>query len=200
MYSFDHYGSALTCDPNYEFQNGSRIMFKKGRNSIIERCLYGKSMQEMTLEYLTQFWEAYPDVPKFFRTDFNYAHEPTGALIPYTDDTFVEFFKNFYEKGYLKGTQVMFVSDHGAHSYTTRTPIFPDDSRLIENALPMLFHLTPRNIPEKHLQILRDNQQRFLNSHDVYATLKSLAEGKISSSPVMIDYSYFHEELPKGRD
>ena len=78
--------------------------------------------------------------------------------------------------------------------------LFPDDSRQIENSFPMLFHLTPKSIPQKHLELLRNNQQRFMNSHDVYATLKSLAEGKISSSPFITDYSYFHEELPRGRD
>lgn len=157
-------------------------------------------MLDIQLDYITQFWETYPDVKKFFRADFNYAHEATGELIKYTDDVYVEFFKNFYDKGYLKDTQVLFVADHGAHFATLRTPFFPDDSRLIENALPMLFHLTPRNIPKENLDLLRENQQRFVNSHDVYAMLKSFAEGKVSSSPAVTDYSYMHEHMPKGRD
>lgn len=200
MYSFDHYGSALTCDPNFDYETIQHIEFMKGRSSLINRCMYGKGIEEIELEYLTQFWEKYPDVRKFFRTSFQHAHEPMGDLIKYLDNTFVNFFQSFYDKGYLNDTQVVFVSDHGAHFLTLRTPIFPDDSRVMENALPVLFHLTPRSISEKNLELLRENQQKFTNSHDVYATLKSLAEGKVSSSPYVTDYSYLHESLPKGRD
>ena len=200
FYSFDHYGSSFVWDPNYEIADGSRLTYSKGRNSFIERCLYGKSIQELNFEYMTQFWEAYPDVRKFFITDFNYAHESFGDLISYTDDSFVDFLQTFYERGYLKNTQVVFVSDHGAHYITGRIPVFPDDSRDIENAFPVLLHLTPRDIPAENLELLRENQQRFLTSHDIYAFLKSFAVGEVAGAPKMYDFSYFHESLPKGRD
>lgn len=175
-------------------------MFSSGRNSQYKRCLYGKGLQEIQFEYLTQFWEAYPDVRKFFRTSVSYAHEFTGELIKYADDDFVNLLQNFYEKGYLDDTQVILLADHGAHFLTMRTNVFPDDSRRIENALPVLVHITPRNIPTKNMENLKVNQQRFVNSHDIYATLKSFAVGQTASSTEVIDYSFFHEELPKGRD
>ena len=130
----------------------------------------------------------------------SYAHEFTGELIKYTDNSYVTLLQHFYEKGYLDDTQVILIADHGAHFLTMSTNIFPDDSRRIENAYPILFHITPRNIPSKNLEMIRSNQQVFLNSHDVYATLKSFATGGPASSEEITDYSFFHEELPKGRD
>jgi hypothetical protein len=74
----------------------------------------------------------------------------------------------------------------------------------------LLIHLAPKDTPEKYLEILRNNQQLFLNSHDIYATLRSLAEGKLPDRKAECDrnstigsitaYSYFHEDLPKKRD
>jgi len=200
FYNWDHYGSTIACDTNYDRGNTRNLVLDSGRNSQYKRCLYGKGLHEIQLDYLTQFWEAYPDVRKVFRTSMSYAHEFTGELIKYADSDYVDLLQNFYEKGYLDDTQVIIVSDHGAHFLTTRTNVFPDDSRRMENALPLLISLTPRSVSDKNLEILRKNQQQFLNSHDIYATLKSFAVGKTASSEDVIDFSFFHEELPKRRD
>jgi hypothetical protein len=197
FYKWDHYGSTITCDTNYDRGNRRNMMLSSGRNSQSKRCLYGKSLVEIQMEYLTQFWEAYPDVRKFFRTSIMYAHEFSGELIKYADDDYVKLLQNFYEKGYLDDTQVIIVADHGAHFLTMRTNIFPDDSRRMENALPVLIHLTPKSIPDKNLQLIRANHQKFVNSHDFYASLKSLAVGGVASSSEVVDYSFIHEELPK---
>jgi hypothetical protein len=210
FYNWDHFGSSISCDYNYDRGTVRNLMFSSGRNSQYKRCLYGKNLLQIQFEYLMQFWEAYPDVRKFFRTSSNYAHEFSGELVQYADDDFVEFLQSFYEKGYLNDTQLLLISDHGAHFLTMRVNAFPDDSRRIENALPLLIHLAPKDTPEKYLEILRNNQQLFLNSHDIYATLRSLAEGKLPDRKAKCDrnstlgcitaYSYFNENLPNKRD
>lgn len=162
--------------------------------------MYGRDVFDIQFEYIDKFWSAYPDVRKVFRTHLSYAHETTGEVIATADEGYADFLQSFYEKGYLNNTQVMIVADHGAHMVTLRTPFFPDDSRMIENALPILIHLTPKSINEKFLANLAENQQLFVSAHEIYATLKSLAVGKASSSALVTDYSYIHEKLPRGRD
>lgn len=200
FYSYDHYGSSFSCDKNYDIGNNHNLALSKGRNSHFRRCIYGRDMHDIQLEYVTQFWGAYPDNRKMFRTHLSYAHETTGELIGSVDDAYAEFLEKFYQKGYLSNTQVFFISDHGSHFVTVRTPFIMDDSRLIENSLPLLFHLTPKTIKPEYLSNLKENQQLFLNSHDIYATLKSVAVGKISGSPLIYDHSYIHTQLPRKRD
>ena len=154
----------------------------------------------MVIDYTEQFWETYVDIPKFMRMSFMSAHELTGESIYHFDDKFLNFLKKFYEKGYLKNTQVMIVSDHGTHDLTSRFVFFPDDSRSIENALALLIHLAPSTTKQDHLEFARRNEQKLVSSHEIYSTLKSLAFGYKEGSPYMEDFSYLHEDIPEGRD
>ena len=147
------------------------------------------------IEYLRQFWEAYPDNHKFFRTHFSEAHELSGELIRYIDIDIRNLLDEFYTKGYLNNTMLMIISDHGSHSVTIRVPVLPDNSRYIENYLPLLFHLSPKNIPEQNLKFLSSNQQSLISSHDIYATLTWITENK---EP--LNYTYIKQTIPVERN
>lgn len=157
-------------------------------------------MHNIVLDYSLQFFETYPDVRKFMRVHISDAHENTGEVIKYADEDFVKFFKKFYEKGYLNHTQVMFVSDHGAHFFVNHMPFIPDDSRHQENAFPILIHMAPKSISDVYKHNLKYNEQLFIDSHDIYATLKSIAVGKKARSKLINSHSYIYEELPEGRN
>lgn len=200
FYEFDHDGSPISCDSNYDIGSNHNIVLGQGRYSQYIRCLYGKMVHTVGFEYLIKFWEAYPDNKKFFKIILNDAHEPTGAVLDHADEGYLNFFKEFYAKGFMKDTQIVIIADHGAHFYTMRTPMFPDNSRRIENAFPVHILLVPRDIPEKPKRFIRENQQRFATHHDFYTTYRSFAEGKITKTPGISSYSLMHEELPKGRD
>ena len=200
FYSYDHYGSTIIWDPNYDRGGDDFIELDRGHSSYFERWIYSRNVGETMMEYMDQFWTAYPDVPKFLRSSFMQAHELTGEGIYHFDDKILNFFKNFHAKGFLKNTQVMIVSDHGAHDLVIRSPFFPDDSRSLENALATLIHLSPSDTPKENLKFVQENEQRFLSSHEIFATLKSLAYGYKEGSPYMKDFSYFHENLPQNRD
>ena len=157
-------------------------------------------MQEIELDYVMQFWEAYPENRKAFRARFMQAHEATGELIKYIDNDLVNFFESFKAKGYLENTMVYFIADHGAHFIVGHAPFIPDNSRLEENFLPMFILLAPSNIPQKNLQFLEKNQQHFMTGLEVYSSLKSIAVGKNATSEYAKSYSILYEELPSNRD
>ena len=175
---FDNYGCSFACDMNYDSTLQMDIVLDKGRNSQYKRCMYGQEMHRVQLDYIKQFWDSYQGNRKAFRSKFNENHEATGELIKYNDQDTVEFLEYFKTQGYLKDTIVYFVSDHGQHFIVCRVPIIPDDSRLEENYLPLLIMLVPIDIPGHNMQLLKDNQQHFMNSFDVYSSLKSIATGR----------------------
>lgn len=162
--------------------------------------MYGKAVHELQIDYLKQFWEAYPDNRKLFRTHFSEAHEILGQLILHIDDDIHDMLDYFYKMGYLDDTMLIVMSDHGAHSVTLKIPLFPDNSRYIENYLPLLIHLTPRDVPKEGLEFLKSNEQSFISSHDVYATLRTIAENKRVESPTARSYPYVIEQIPEEND
>jgi phosphoglycerol transferase MdoB-like AlkP superfamily enzyme len=157
--------------------------------------LYGKNIHNYLLDYTTQFWEAYPDNRKIFRTHFSEAHELSGELIGYVDEDIRDFLEDFYQKGYFEDTVLLLLSDHGSHSVTLRLPIFPDNSRYIENYLPMMFQITPKDVQKRYLGYLKANEQSLVSSHDVYGTLAFIATNKN-----IHDYSFMSQQLPEARE
>lgn len=157
-------------------------------------------MHEIQIDYLTQFWNAYPKNRKFFRTHFSEAHELMGELVKYMDDDLVNFLNYFYNSGYLDDTFLTIVSDHGAHALTLRFPLFPDNSRYIENYYPALFHVTKNDIPPNVAHFLAANEQSFISSHDFYSMLKTFAENKDGTTQSAESYPYLTQPMPKGHD
>lgn len=157
-------------------------------------------MHEYQIDYLKQFWAAYPNNRKFFRTHFSEAHELIGELVKYSDEDIRDLLQYFQDMNYLEDTFVTFIADHGAHALTLRFPAFPDNSRYIENYFPLLVHLTKTDIPAQSLMFLEENEQSFISSHDVYSSLKTIAENKRSTSKSVESYSYIAEQVPGSHD
>ena len=197
---FDHLSSSLPCDQNYDSSGDFDIVLNKGRNTHYRRWMYGKSMHEIQLDYIMQFWDSYPDNRKAFRARFMESHEATGELVKYIDNDLVTFLKEFDTKGYLKNTIIYFIADHGAHFIVGHVPVLPDNSRLEENYLPMFLMLVPNDIPRENLKFLQRNQQHFMTGFDVYSSIKSIAVGKNANSTYTKSYSIIYEELPSNRD
>lgn len=172
----------------------------QGKGSAIRHCLYGSDMHNIQINYLKEFWAAYPENRKFFRTHFSEAHEVTGELIKYLDEDFRDLLQYFKDMGYLEDTFITVVSDHGAHALTLRFAAFPDNSRYIENFNPLLFHVTKKDIPEATAYFLETNEQAFLSPHDFYSTLKTIAENKLSTSAAAESYAYGFEAVPGSHD
>ena len=200
FHRWDHMGGGIAWDKNYDDEDFTSLSVFTGKNSAIRRWLYGKNMHEIQLDYLKQFWAAYPNNRKFFRTHFSEGHELLGELIKYTDQDISNFLQYFYSMGYLDDTFLTIVSDHGAHALTLRFPAFPDNSRFVENYYPILIHVTKNDIPAQSLYFLQANEQSFISSHDFYSTMKSIAENKRSTSKYAESYPYHFEQISPTND
>lgn len=123
-----------------------------------------------------------------------------GELVKYIDQDITDLLQFFYDRGYLEDTLITIVSDHGAHALTLRFPAFPDNSRYVENYYPVLFHIVKNDIPDENLKFMRSNEQSFISSFDFYATMKSIAENKRSTSAYVASYPYHMEQIPEAND
>lgn len=201
LHRYDHYGGTIACEPNYSIYDGnSKITWFKGPSSEIRRCMYGDTLHNVLINYVKEFWKAYPDNRKFVRTHFGEGHEKTGELLSSMDDDIVQFLQWFHEMGYMEDTFITFLSDHGAHGIVARLPFLPDDSRHAENVLPLLVHVSKDDIPENAKKYLVENEQSFISSLDVFSSLKSLAGNKKFETPYDNTYAYWMEKIPKLHD
>ena len=197
---WDHFGGTIACDGNFDTTDFTSLSPFTGKMSAINHCLYGMNMHQIQLNYAKQFWEAYPDNRKIFRTHFSEAHELSGELVKYIDEDVRDFLQWFYERGYLEDTFLTIMSDHGAHALTLRFPAFPDNSRYIENYYPVLFHVSKNDLPPNYAHFLAANEQAFISSHDIYSSLKSIAQNQKADSSEAESYPYTMSEVPSFHD
>jgi hypothetical protein len=200
MNRWDHFGGTISCDGNFDTTDFKSLSPFTGKMSAINHCLYGMNLHNIQLDYLKQFWQAYPGNRKFFRTHFSEAHELSGELVKYMDNDIANFLEWFYSMGYLDDTFLTVISDHGAHALTARIPVFPDDSRYLENYFPALFHVTKNDIPRDYENALLANEQAFIGSHDFYSSLRSLAQNEPVRAQQALSYPYFMQEIPSYHD
>ena len=196
IHRFDHFGGEISCDDNFDKKQIGQVTWFEGKGSSMRHCLYGQSLNDIQIEYLKQFWEAYPDNKKLFRTHFSEAHEGMGELISVIDQDITDMLEYFYTKGYLNDTFVTIVSDHGAHGMTLKIPLIPDNSRDVENYYPLLFHMTKNDIPDSVDIFLKSNEQAFISPHDFYETLNSIAENKRTSNSEANSHVYTQDFIP----
>ena len=70
-------------------------------------------------------------------------------------------------------------------------------SGLIEKYYPLLNLVLPRNLADKHREMLKRNEQRLIGQIDVRKTMFALA-GK--GDPEMRGYNILTEEIPENRN
>lgn len=76
------------------------------------------------MDWLTEFYETYPDVPKFgFVFNSELSHDDYN-VIGYADPDIESFLKGLKESGTLDNTMLIVMSDHG-HRYVT----FPHETK-----------------------------------------------------------------------
>ena len=171
---WDHEGASLGCIKSFY----KRFLISR-LTSLIPKCLFGKDLNQHSLEYLESFWTAYIDQYKLFLFQTLEGHEPTGELIGYFDKTLYNFLDKFNKKGYFEDTIVFIFSDHGQH-LTGPLYLFNSQDFFIERTLPVLFLLIPNdeklyrdNLYEK----IKKNSQIFITAYDIYNTFIQLSFG-----------------------
>lgn len=197
MNRWDHFGGPYTCDTNYDVREDGSLNWFKGAQSSKRHCYYRQGTQTILIDYLKQFWEAYPENRKFFRTHFSEGHEGTGELVATIDQDIADLLQYFYDKNYLDDTFITILSDHGAHGVVLRLPFHPDNSRHLENYYPVLFHVTKNDIQKSAQHFLAENEQAFIGSFDIYKTLKALPENSNGGNTLKQSFVYTREKIPK---
>ena len=148
--------------------------------SLLRKCLFGKDINEYSIEYWKQFWTTYLEENKVFLFQTLDGHEPTGEVLGYFDNTLYEFLNDFYSKGYFKDTAIILFSDHGQH---LNGPFYLLDSEdfNIERVLPTLFLILPNNnilYKDDKYEKIKSNQQIFITAFDIYNTLIHIVYGE----------------------
>ena len=180
---WDHENVAMFCDPSY-MDRKSLYSIYKGVYSLLRRCFYGKEVHDYIFEYGTKFWEAYPDNKKFLRLAFNDGHESTFEVLQYLDEPLYNFLNTFYQKGYLKNTALIFVSDHGNHMPGLYNLLFSDQyetERLLGSFYIIinsdyLFNEGKEKFKNFNQNIMK-NQQSLLTPYDIHDTLVHILYG-----------------------
>ena len=184
--SWDHENVAMFCDPSY-MDRKSLYSIYKGVYSLLRRCFYGKEVHDYIFEYGTKFWEAYPNNKKFLRLGFNDGHESTFEVMQYLDEPLYNFLNYFYNKGYLKNTALIVVSDHGNHMPGLYNLFFSDQyetERLLGNLYiivnsDILFNKRIKEFKQFNENIM-ENQQSLITPYDIYNTLIHIIYGDIN--------------------
>ena len=167
----------LLCDPN-----------RKNINSMVKRCLYGKTDIEYQYEYGLKFWQLYKNNRKFLMIVNNDGHEGTLEVIKYDDDIVFNFLNTLYNENLLRDTTILLLSDHG----TPMPSVYNfNEFYNIERLLPMLFIMTSdkENLTyHNQYHNIYENQQKLVTAYDIYNTICYL----------MLGYNYFDENNSKN--
>jgi phosphoglycerol transferase MdoB-like AlkP superfamily enzyme len=170
---YDHENVALFCDPNYSTPHFF-FTIEKGPYSPRRRCLYGRDVFEYVFEYSKKFLETYKNEKKIFKMGFNDAHESTGEVIRYMDESLKNFIEYYLKNHMTEKSMIIFLSDHGNAMPDLNEFLLSQDKE-IEKTLGMLFLIYPElNVKNDSLYnntALLLNEQTLVTPYEIYATL-----------------------------
>ena len=165
---WDHENLAISCDVNF-------LENIKNNNY----CLYGNPFYTYHINYAMQFWEKYKDNKKYFRLNFNYAHEKSGSLLSYLDQPLYDLFIKLSFNGYLEDTAVFFVSEYGGVQDNILYNVGMSNEKEINMKMGSFLLLLNKNneLSDDENKIVYNNQNKLVTSFDIYASLSHIALG-----------------------
>ena len=166
--NWDHENILMFCDNNY-YDKNNYASLKKGIHAVTPRIIYGRNSFEYVIDYGIKFWETYKDSKKLFRMAFMDGHEDTGEVIKFMDDYLTKSIEMMYDKGYLKNTLIMVMSDHGLH-ISRIFPVLAMNHYFYDRLVPYLFIMYDYNPKINNTHILI-NQQKLITAYDIYETM-----------------------------
>ena len=185
---YDHESVAIFCDPNYEDKK-DKWSIRKGKNSVLRKCFYGKDSFDYNFEYILQFLEAYKNERKYFRIGFGDGHESTTEVIKYIDNSLFHFIKKILNNYFDDKTAIIILSDHGAHMPGPYDVLFYEE-KIFEKFLGLLLIILPNSGKFNSENILY-NQQQLITVYDIHDTLLDMIN--------INKYDYKNMNLNKGQ-
>ena len=161
---YDH--QMLLCDPN-----------RQRYHKPIRKCLYGKDDVGFLFDYSEQFWRKYQNNRKFSSVIIDSAHEETGEVLKYLDDTIFNYLNSLYNDNLFKDSSIFLVSDHGLG---IQSLYYIFQFYKLEADLPMLYVIfnDRKNISyNEQYSNIHENQQIFITAYDIYNTFHHLLYG-----------------------
>ena len=157
----------------------------------------GRTLHEVMIGYLEEFWTAYLDAPRRFAAiNTMVAHEHFMLRLPSLDADLAALLLRMAPT-VLQDTVVLLLSDHGSHG------IWYTDFEIgaTEHQLPFLYVLAPDWLLAERpgwLAALTVNQRRLVTVHELYRTMRILAAwpdkpASADGAPSLFD------ALPEGR-
>lgn len=153
-------------------------------DSYLEPCVdgaIGLPMPRVPLEILRQMWIEYRDEPKFAFLNAMAAHDYSLAFgsmylnAEAYDDMIHDFLKEIIESPEGSNTVIIIRSDHGNQGWANPSSV--EYSNQIEHRRPWIEAIIPENLQSMSLEALYTNQQRLVNSVDLYTTLRHIISG-----------------------
>ena len=165
-----------------------------GPYSIFKRCMYGRNVHNYALDYVTYFWEAYPDMPKLVELFLSEAHESTSEHVKYVDDDLAKFLLNFRKNNWLKDTTIFLMSDHGSHMHAILR-LMP--SVTLEMNEPLLISVSPRK--QGNITTMYHNAYHLISMYDLRKTILKLTGMNSDALAKQRGYDIFSENVPRNR-
>mgnify|MGYP001794738703 CR=1 FL=1 len=134
-------------------------------------CSKSTSMANFTLDYLTSFFEAYSDMPKFGFAFMGFSTHARPNYLSFIDYDLLHFLKFFKKNNFHKNTMLVILGDHGSRNDDVRNTM----QGKLEERLPWLSITLPKWVEEKYPEIraaLRHNQNLISTPFDMHATLR----------------------------
>ncbi|GFS48903.1 uncharacterized protein TNIN_22251 [Trichonephila inaurata madagascariensis] len=162
-------------------------------------CLGNKPRHTIMLDWMRQFYDVYPDVPKFaFCFNSELSHDDYN-YIGYADPDIEGFLRHVHDSGILNNTLLIVMSDHG-HRFA---PIRSSQQGKQEERMPFFSFVLPPWMEEKYPHLVRNlkiNQDRLVTPFDIHATFMTLLNPDVPMQGQLNDRSIsLFSEIPSER-
>lgn len=162
-------------------------------------CIGNKPRHTVMLDWMRQFYDVYPDVPKFaFCFNSELSHDDYN-YIGYADPDIESFLRHIHDSGILNNTLLIVMSDHG-HRFA---PIRSSQQGKQEERMPFFSFVLPPWMEEKYphlVQNLKINQNRLVTPFDIHATFMTLLNPNVPMQGHVNDRSIsLFSEIPSER-
>ncbi|GFS53414.1 uncharacterized protein NPIL_44221 [Nephila pilipes] len=162
-------------------------------------CLGNKPRHTLMLDWMRQFYDVYPDVPKFaFCFNSELSHDDYN-YVGYADPDIESFLRHLQESGILNSTLLIIMSDHGHRFARIRS----SQQGKQEERMPFFSFVLPPWMEEKYpylVQNLKINQNRLVTPFDIHATFMTLLNPDVPLQGHVSDRSIsIFSEIPKER-
>ena len=170
----------------------ARPFWLEAENIISGYCIGSRASHNISLEYLSSFFRAYKDKPKFsLITHAVISHQDLNP-IGYVDDDLESFLRTFQKEGFLKNTLLIIFGDHGIRFSGLRKTI----QGKLEERLPFISLTFPKWFYEKYPDLHKNlvhNSKVLTTPFDVYATFRHLLSYPSYPSGITTGQSLFNK-------